>query len=121
MAERWDAIRVVSAEWDIPATGLETGLEYTLRYVIDEQGLDDAIGLEKVNIYTDAKGEDRIYSIEPLKMVAREGNNFTFEARLAPKQAGEYRSAVRLYPKKKELPHRQDFCYLKCLELPQTI
>ena len=121
VAERWDAIRVVSAEWDIPATGLETGLEYTLRYVIDEQGLDDAIGLEKVNIYTDAKGEDRIYSIEPLKMVAREGNNFTFEARLAPKQAGEYRSAVRLYPKKKELPHRQDFCYLKWLELPQTI
>ena len=59
--------------------------------------------------------------IEPLKMVAREGNNFTFEARLAPKQAGEYRSAVRLYPKKKELPHRQDFCYLKWLELPQTI
>ena len=118
VAERWDGINVVSAEWDIPATGLETGTKYTLRYVINEQGLDDAIGLEKVNIYTDKNGEERIYSIEPLKMVGREGNNYTFEAQLAPRQAGEYRCAVRMYPKNDLLPHRQDFCYVKWLELP---
>ena len=120
VAERWEAIRVVSVEWDIPATGLETGLEYTLRYVINEQGLDDAIALEKVNVYTDKNGEERIYSIEPLKMVKREGNNYTFEAKLSPRQAGEYRSAVRMYPKNKELPHRQDFCYVKWLDLPAS-
>ena len=121
VAERWDAIRVVSAEWDVASAGLETGQKYKLRYVIDEQGLDDAIGLEKVNIFTDKKGEDRIYSIEPLKLVGCEGNNYTFEAELAPNQAGEYRSAVRMYPKNKELPHRQDFCYVKWLELPASI
>jgi starch phosphorylase len=121
VAERWDAIRVVSSEWNIPASGLETGTRYTLRYVIDEQGLDDAVALEKVNIFTDKKGEERIYSIEPLQLVGREGNNFTFEADLAPKQAGEYRSAVRMYPKHRELPHRQDFCYVKWLELPATM
>ena len=65
VAERWDSIGVVSAEWDIPATGLETGSEYTLRYVINEQGLEDAIGLEKVNVHIDKNGEERIYSIEP--------------------------------------------------------
>ena len=119
VAERWDGINVVSAEWDIPSTGLETGHEYTLRYVIDEQGLDDAIGLEKVNVFINKEGEERIYSIEPLKMVGREGNNFIFEAKLAPHQAGEYKCAVRMYPKNKNLPHRQDFCYVKWLELPQ--
>ena len=121
VAERWDAIRIVSSGWNVDAGGLETGQEYTLTYVIDEQGLDDAIALEKVNIYTDKKGEDRIYSIEPLKMVAREGNNYTFQAQLSPKQAGEYRSAVRMYPKSTLLPHRQDFCYVKWLELPALI
>jgi len=118
VAERWNGIRVVSCEWDIPSTGLETGTKYNLRYVIDEQGLDDAVALEKVNVYTDKNGEERIYSIEPLKMVAREGNNYTFEGRLSPRQAGEYRCAVRLYPKNSLLPHRQDFCYVKWLELP---
>ena len=118
VAERWDAINVVSSEWTYPAGGIETSQKYTLRYVINEQGLDDAVALEKVNVYTDKNGEERIYSIEPLKMVKKEGNNYTFEAELAPKQAGQYKSAVRMYPKNKNLPHRQDFCYLKWLELP---
>ena len=74
-----------------------------------------------MNIITDKKGEDRIYSIEPLKLVGREGNNYTFEAELAPRQAGEYRSAVRMYPKSNMLPHRQDFCYVRWIELPQII
>ena len=119
VVERWDGINVVSAEWNIPSTGLETGQEYILRYVIDEQGLDDAVGLEKVNVFVNKEGEERIYSIEPLKMVGREGNNFVFEAKLAPHQAGEYKCAVRMYPKNQNLPHRQDFCYVKWLELPQ--
>ena len=118
VAERWDAINVVSSEWTYPAGSVETSQKYTLRYVINEQGLDDAVALEKVNVYTDKNGEERIYSIEPLKMVKKEGNNYTFEAELAPKQAGQYKSAVRMYPKNKHLPHRQDFCYLKWLELP---
>jgi starch phosphorylase len=121
VAERWDAIRVVSCEWDVASAGLETGQKYKLRYVIDEQGLDDAIGLEKVNVFINKKNEERVYNIEPLKLVGREGNNYIFEAELAPKQAGEYRSAVRMYPKNKDLPHRQDFCYVKWLELPATL
>ena len=118
VAERWDAINVVKAEWTYPALGINTGEKYTLRYVINEQGLDDAIALEKVNVFTDKNGVERIFSIEPLKLIGREGNNYTFEAELAPKQAGQYKSAVRMYPKNKNLPHRQDFCYVKWLELP---
>ena len=119
VAERWDAISVVSAESTAPASGLHlTGEDYTLRYVINEQGLDDAVALEKVNVATDANGEDHVFSVEPLKMVKQEGNNYTFEAVHSPKQAGQYKSAVRMYPKNKNLPHRQDFCYVKWLELP---
>ena len=118
VAERWDAISMVSCSWDFPATGAETGQKYHLQYVINEQGLDDAVGLEKVDIYTDKNGEERIFHVEPLKLTGRDGNNYTFEAELAPQQSGNYRSAVRMYPKNKNLPHRQDFCYVRWLELP---
>ena len=118
VAERWDAISVVSSNWDFPAIGAETGQKYHLQYVINEQGLDDAVGLEKVDIYTDKNGEERIFHVEPLKLTGRDGNNYTFEAELAPQQSGNYRSAVRMYPKNKNLPHRQDFCYVRWLELP---
>ena len=118
VAERWDAINVVSCEWDLPATGGEAGVNYNLKYVINEQGLNDAIGLEKVNIRTDKDGNEEVFSVEPLKMTGHEGNNYTFEAELTPKQFGQYKSAIRMYPKNELLPHRQDFCYLKWLELP---
>jgi starch phosphorylase len=118
VAERWDAINVVSAEWDFPVNGAEAGQKYKLKYVINEQGLDDAIGLEKVNVLVDKNGEEKVFSVEPLKMTGHEGNNYTFEAELAPRQFGQYKSAVRMYPKNKNLPHRQDFCYVKWLELP---
>ena len=120
VAERWDAIRVVKAEWTYPAVGIETAQKYTIRYVIDEQGLEDAVALEKVNVYINKEGEEKIFSIEPLKVVDHEGNNYTFEATLAPQQAGQFKSAIRMYPKHKELPHRQDFCYIKWLELPNA-
>ena len=118
VAERWDAINVVSSEWDFPTTGGVTDQKYHLKYVINEQGLDDAIGLEKVNVLTDKDGNEKIYNVEPLTITGHEGNNYTFEADLTPHQSGVYRSAIRVYPKNKELPHRQDFCYVKWLELP---
>ena len=117
---RWDAIRVVSSEWNFPASGGGTGQKYHIKYVIDEQGLDDAVGLEKVNIAYDKDGVEHIFSVEPLEVTGREGNCFTFEAMLTPRQAGQYRSAIRMYPKNKHLPHRQDFCYVKWLELPES-
>jgi starch phosphorylase len=119
VAERWDAINVVSSEWDFPATGCEAGRPYHIKYVINEQGLDDAIGLEKVNVCLDKDGNEKVYNVEQLNVTGREGNNFIFEADLTPHQFGQYKSAIRMYPKNANLPHRQDFCYVKWLELPQ--
>ena len=116
VAERWDTIHVVSSEWNIPINSAETGQKYSVKYVINEQGLDDAIGLEVVNVYTDRNGEERIFSIIPMKMIGREGNNYTFEAILEPNQAGLYKTGVRMFPKNENLPHRQDFCYVKWLD-----
>ena len=115
VAERWDAIRVVSKD-DSALSAAETGKEYTLRYVIDEQGLNDAVGLELVSIKTDKNGEDHIFSKREFKMVGHEGNNYTFEATFEPDVAGAFKSCVRMYPKNENLVHREDFCYVKWLD-----
>ena len=115
VAERWDAIRVVSKD-DSALSAAKTGKEYTLRYVIDEQGLNDAVGLELVSIKTDKNGEEHIFSKREFKMVGREGNNYTFEATFEPDVAGAFKSCVRMYPKNENLVHREDFCYVKWLD-----
>jgi len=33
-----------------------------------------------------------------------------------PDEAGTFKCGVRMYPKNKLLPHRQDFCYVKWLD-----
>ena len=121
VAERWDDIEVVSKEWDIPVSGPETGKTYNVKYVVNEKGLDDAVGLEIVSVFTNKDGEERIKSIIPLEVTGRDGNNFVFEGKIEPNVAGTYKSAVRMYPKNSLLPHRMDFCYIKWYELPNTL
>lgn len=117
VAERWNGIKVVSKDTDLFTNGGETGVKYKLRYVIDEQGLDDAIGLELVILKPDTDPSDRkVLSVHEFKMVSREGNNYTFELEVEPDKAGAFKSCVRMFPKNKNLPHRQDFCYVKWLD-----
>ena len=120
VAERWDAINVVSSSWNIPATGAMTGVEYKVKFVVNEQGLDDAIGLEIVSVHTDENGEERIFSVRPLEVVGKEGNNYTFEGNIEVSNAGNFKTAVRMFPKNANLPHRQDFCYVKWFEIPAS-
>ena len=115
VAQRWDSIRVVSKD-DSVLYGAETGKKYTLRYVIDEQGLNDAVGLELISIKTDKNGEKHIFSKREFTMVGREGNNYTFEATFEPNVAGAFKSCVRMYPKNENLVYREDFCYVKWLD-----
>lgn len=117
LVAHWDAIKVVSKDTTFLDNGGETGVRYQVKYVIDEQGLDDAIGLEIVTLRTlpDSDGRE-VYKIIPFKMVKHEGNQYTFVAELEPDVAGTFKSCVRMYPKNAYLPHRQDFCYVKWLD-----
>ena len=115
VAQRWDSIRVVSKD-DSVLYSAETGKKYTLRYVIDEQGLNDALGLELVSIKTGKDGEEHIFSKREFEVVAHEGNNYTFEATFEPDVAGSFKSCVRMYPKNENLVYREDFCYVKWLD-----
>ena len=117
VAERWDEIHVVSKDTSLLDTGGETGKKYTMRYVIDEQGLDDAVGLELVSLKSNTSQDDHeVYSVRPFKVKGHEGNLYRFEAVIEPDVAGAFRSCVRMYPKNVNLPHRQDFCYVKWLD-----
>ena len=117
LVAHWDAINVVSKDTTFLENGGETGVRYQVKYVIDEQGLDDAIGLEIVSLRTlpDSDGRE-VYKIIPFKMVKHEGNQYTFVTELEPDVAGTFKSCVRMYPKNAYLPHRQDFCYVKWLD-----
>ena len=117
VAERWDQIRVVSA--DKPEALIQglpmAGQKYNIRIVIDEAGLEDAIGLELVTLSTDKDGVDHIYSVEPFKVTGHQGNEYTFELQHMLNNAGSFKVGYRMFPKNDLLPHRQDFCFVRWL------
>ena len=99
VAERWDSIHVVDKDTQVLETGGETGVKYTVKYVIDEQGLDDAVGLELVTLKPASDPSDHeIYSVHQFKVIGHEGNNYTFETEVEPDKAGSFRTCVRMYP-----------------------
>ena len=115
VAERWDDIRIVKTEKpeEVLSGNVAAGQKYTIRVVVDEAGLKDAVGVELVTLTTDKDGVDHVYRVEEFKMVGSEGNNYTFELVHTLNNAGSFKVAYRLFPKNENLPHRQDFCYVK--------
>jgi len=114
VAQRWDDIRVVSSERseNLQNGTLISGKDFTVKHVVDEQGLDDAIGIDLV-IITGTDGNESIHEVMPMNVVKHEGNLYTFELTGSLDLAGSYKVAYRMYPKNKNLPNRQDFCYVR--------
>ena len=112
VAERWDSIYVVSKNEE-ELQDIATGHKVKVTYTIDEQGLNDAIGLELVFLKNAPVDDVNIHKVIPFKLVKTEGNHYTFEASFEASEAGAYKCDVRMFPKNSLLPHRQDFAYVK--------
>ena len=116
VTQRWDNIRVVESQLcdNLYGGNLVSDTEFTVRHVVDEQGLEDAIGIDLVVMRQDPEtGNDVIYKTYPMQVVKNEGNLYTFELKTAIDVAGSFRTAFRMYPKNKHLSSRQDLCYVR--------
>ena len=115
VAERWDAINVVEIRKseEVVNGNIEAGRKYNVEVVIDEAGLDNAVGIELVTLQTDIHGEDHIYHVNDFELVKVEGNRYTFRTSHSVDNAGSFKVCYRMYPKNENLPHRQDFSYVK--------
>ena len=115
VAEKWDAIEIVSSEKceAISNGNIESGKEYSITHVVDQKGLDNAIGIEVVTLYKDSEGKEKVYSVTPMEVVKREGNLYTFNVKFSLSNAGDFKVCYRMFPENVDLPHRQDFCYVR--------
>ena len=112
---KWDSIQVVllSKDQELRQGNVESGKDYTITCVVDEKGLKDAVGIEMVVTYTNAEGKEYIYSVSPMEMVKNEGDLYTFQLTASLSNAGSFKVSYRMFPKNADMPHRQDFCYVR--------
>jgi starch phosphorylase len=114
VAAKWDEIEVLSVNYEgQPAREFYAGKSYKVEVVLDEKGLNNAVGVELVTLITDENGKDTVYTTKPLDIVKKEGSVYTFTTEHEISNAGFFKVALRMYPKHEMLPHRQDFCYVR--------
>jgi starch phosphorylase len=115
-ASQWDTLEVVKVEFN-PNVKMKVNNgpeEVYGRVVIDKKNLPCDIGVEVVVIDHDNlhKGPRFMESFE-FKLVKTEGSRLYFETAQSLNDPGTRQYGLRVFPKHPELPHRNDFAYMK--------
>ena len=112
IVEHWDEIEVVYKSENLQ--NLNVGDKVQIQVELDTHGLNDkGIGVELVAIRTSTHNNDKLYEVEPLKLVKSEGSHLFFENTYQLDYAGGMKFGLRMYPQNELLPHRMDFCYVR--------
>ncbi len=113
VASKWDSVKVLDVILpDFNSTTAVNGESYEAKVVLDAAGLGDKLGVEMV-IYTNDNAEMKFKGAFPMEIVKTEGDVVTYELKGTIKDAGVFRYAFRMYPNNADLPHRQDFAYVR--------
>lgn len=115
MAAKWDQIEVVSVSHvDNELQQTHVGEGTTLEVVIDTKELNDkGLGIELVVTRMSQNNIEQLYDVEEMQLVRTEGSRMYFSMDYIMNRAGNFRYAFRMFPKNEDLPHRQDFCYVR--------
>ncbi len=111
----WDGIKVLEIKENIgnPGAPANTGERYDVEITIDTNGLDAKdLGVEGV-IYRTEDGVDHLAGTRQFEIAKTSGNVATYVLKERLRDAGVFRFAYRIYPKNANLPHRQDFAYVR--------
>lgn len=111
VAAAWDGIKVFDIETS-DISNSTTGTDYTVRAIVDTNGLGKDLGLELV-IYKTMDGEEKFFGTKAFEVIKEEGNVLTYQLNTKLKDAGVFRFGYRLYPVNPALPHRMDFAYTR--------
>ncbi|MDO4511637.1 MAG: alpha-glucan family phosphorylase [Bacteroidales bacterium] len=115
VVEKWDGVHEVDVQLSESlkhSTNDGAPIEATIK--LDTAGLGKDLGVELV-VYRDEDGQQKFHRVIPFEVVAEEGNVLTYHMKQNTKESGVFRFGFRVFPWNENLPHRQDFAYIKWL------
>ncbi len=115
VATNWNQIEVKNVQITDGITNvLKIGEDYPARVVVDLKTLNpEDVGVEMVITENDENNRPKLVECVPFEIESTVGSEVTYKLNLHLMNSGAFNYAIRMYPKHQELPHRQDFCYLK--------
>jgi starch phosphorylase len=115
MVAGWDAIEVTSV--NLPEKvyiNPEVGESYDMDIVLDVKSLDSkSVGVELVITTVDKTGRTKVGELVELNLIKTDGSKLYFNVNYRLERSGAFRYGFRMFPKNEDLPHRQDFNYVR--------
>ena len=111
----WNSIEVKNIEISDGITNkMKIGQEYPVKVYLDLKGLScKEIGLELVITENENKQPTRIVESVELFAEVCQGTVCCYSYNLHPNHPGTFNYGFRIFPKNENLPHRQDFRYIR--------
>jgi starch phosphorylase len=113
VAGYWENVSVHSTEMpENFGKDLSVGQQHQFKVTLQNAGDDHDLGIELIicNIRPDGK---RTINVTEFDLLKSEKGLHTYGLNYTLNRAGHFTYAVRVFPKHADLPHRQDFCYVK--------
>ncbi len=118
MVEEWDNIEVLNYNFEKPEENVyHSGHDYRSEIALDIKKIPkEYVGVEFVFTQLNKNGEYEYADSQEFKLVNSKNGKCLYRANLIPEKAGTFFYGIRLYPKHKDLPHRQDFYLLRWID-----
>ncbi len=118
MRENWDNINVIKYSFERANDNVyRSGHDYRAEIALDIRSIPkENVGVEFLITRLNKRGEHEFVDSEEFKMVSCKNGKCLYRARLVPEKAGSFYYGIRIYPKHKDLPHKQDFYLLRWID-----
>jgi starch phosphorylase len=118
MIAEWDTIEVLNYDFEKSDDNVyHSGHEYKADIALDVKNIPkEYVGVEFVITHLRKNGVHEFEARKEFDLVSCKSGKCLFRTSVVPEKAGTFFYGVRIYPKNKDLPHRQDFDLLRWID-----
>lgn len=118
MIEEWDNIEVINYSFEVPGENVyRSGQEYKAEIALDIKSIPQGnVGVEFIITRLGKYGEHEYVAGKEFNLVSCKNGKCHYKLDFIPEKAGSYFFGIRIYPKHKDLPHKQDFSLLRWID-----
>jgi phosphorylase/glycogen(starch) synthase len=118
LREEWDNIEVLNYSFEKTKDNIyRSGQDYIAEIALNVKKIPrENVGVEFIITQMSKQGDHRFVASEELKLVSCKSGKCLYRTHLVPEKAGSFFYGIRIYPKHRDLPHRQDFYLLRWID-----
>ena len=118
MKDEWDNIEVLNYSFERAGENVyRSGHDYRAEIALDVKKIPkENVGVEFIVTHLAKNGEHEFVASEEFKLISCKSGKCLYRASLVPEKAGSFFYGIRIYPKHKDLPHKQDFYLLRWID-----